>query len=115
MSTRPNILLIQADQLKPQVLPCYGGVADTPHLDGLAGDGVVFRNAYSASPVCSNSRLALSTGRYAQRWGAYYYGVGGLPTAEFTIAEMMREAGYDRGQIQALIDAGAVRSKSEEI
>ena len=43
---RPNILLIQADQLKPQVLSSYGGPAVTPYLDQLADQGVVFENAY---------------------------------------------------------------------
>ena len=66
----------------------------TPHLDSLAQSGVVFRNAYSTSPICSASRLGLSTGRYHQRWGGYYYGQGGVPTAEQTIAELMKEAGY---------------------
>jgi arylsulfatase B len=94
---RPNVIVILADDV---------GYADvgfqtivqpdihTPNLDKLAENGVVFRNAYASSPICSNSRLALSTGRYQERWGAYYYGQGGLPTDEYTIAEMMREAGY---------------------
>ena len=39
---QPNILFIQADQLKPQVMPGYGGKAVMPHLDRLCGEGVVF-------------------------------------------------------------------------
>ncbi|MEM6884582.1 MAG: sulfatase-like hydrolase/transferase [Verrucomicrobiota bacterium] len=96
-SDLPNVIVILADDL---------GYADvgfhkvsepdvsTPHLDQLAASGAVFEDAYSSSPVCSNSRLSLLTGRYAQRWGAYYYGQGGLPTSEKTTAEMLLKAGY---------------------
>lgn len=93
----PNVIVILADDLGYADVGFHEGVADgvcTPNLDQLAAGGIVFRNAYSSSAVCSNSRLSLSTGRYAQRWGGYYYGEGGLPSNEYTIAEMMREAGY---------------------
>ncbi len=97
-ATKPNVIVIVADDLgyadvgfQPIVAP--DGVC-TPNLDLLAKTGVVFTDAYAASPICSNSRLALTTGRYQQRWGTYWYGDGGMPTAEQTIAEMMKEAGY---------------------
>lgn len=94
---RPNVIVIVADDIGYGDVGFHAAVADgvvTPNLDELARSGVVFENAYAASPICSNSRLALATGRYAQRWGAYYYGDGGLPSDESTIAEVMREAGY---------------------
>lgn len=97
LAETPNVIVILADDLGYADVGFHDVVTEdvhTPNLDKLAKTGVVFRNAYSSSPVCSNSRLALSTGRYAQRWGAYYYGEGGLPSTEYTIAEMMREAGY---------------------
>lgn len=94
---RPNVIVILADDLGYADAGFQQAVSadvHTPNLDRLAASGIVFRRAYAAAPVCSNSRLALSTGRYPHRWGAYYYGQGGLPTAEHTIAEMMRAAGY---------------------
>jgi arylsulfatase B len=94
---QPNVIVIVADDIGYGDVGFHAAVADgvvTPNLDRLAQQGVVFENAYAASPICSNSRLALVTGRYAQRWGAYYYGDGGLPSGEHTMAEMMREAGY---------------------
>lgn len=94
---KPNVIVIVSDDQGYADAGFQEVVADgvtTPNLDKLAASGVVFRNAYASSPVCSNSRLALSTGRYQQRWGAYHYGQGGLPSNEYTIAEMMREAGY---------------------
>ncbi|MBK1875776.1 sulfatase family protein [Pelagicoccus mobilis] len=96
-SDRPNVIVIVADDLGYADVGFHDVVAEdihTPNLDRLANSGVVFRNAYASSPICSNSRLAMTTGRYQQRWGAYYYGQGGMPTTEFSIAEMMKEAGY---------------------
>ncbi|MEM9016191.1 MAG: sulfatase-like hydrolase/transferase [Verrucomicrobiota bacterium] len=94
---RPNVIVILADDLGYADVGFHNVVAEdvaTPNLDRLAASGVVFKNAYATSPICSASRLGLSTGRYQQRWGAYHYGQGGLPSDEFTIAEMMKEAGY---------------------
>ncbi|WP_298369746.1 sulfatase-like hydrolase/transferase [uncultured Lutibacter sp.] len=94
---KPNVIVILADDVGYADVGFQDVVQPditTPNLNKLAENGIVFRNAYASSPVCSNSRLALSTGRYQQRWGAYYYGQGGLPSNEYTIAEMMKEAGY---------------------
>ena len=84
---KPNVIVIVSDDQGYADAGFQEVVADgvtTPNLDKLAASGVVFRNAYASSPVCSNSRLALSTGRYQQRWGAYHYGQGGLPSNEYT-------------------------------
>lgn len=93
----PNVIVIIADDLGYADVGFQDVVAagvTTPNLNSLAQSGVIFRNAYASSPVCSSSRLGISTGRYPSRWGAYYYGQGGLPTTEHTIAEMMKEVGY---------------------
>jgi len=96
--SKPNVIVILADDLGYADVGFHDVVAPdgvcTPNIDSLAKTGAIFHNAYSTSPVCSNSRLGLSTGRYQHRWGAYYYGQGGMPTKEQTIAEMMKEAGY---------------------
>ncbi len=61
---RPNILFILSDQHAQRVLGCYGDqTGSTPRLDALAREGVVFDNAYCASPICGPSRMALMTGR----------------------------------------------------
>lgn len=95
---KPNVIVIVADDLGYADVGFQDVVASdgicTPNLDSLAKSGVVFTEAYASSPICSNSRLALSTGRYQHRWGAYWYGEGGMPSTEKTIAEMMKEAGY---------------------
>ncbi len=72
MAARPNILLIMADQLAPQFLPCYGhGVVKTPVLDKLASDGVTFDAAYTNSPLCAPSRFVMMSGRLPSKIAAW--------------------------------------------
>ena len=59
----PNIVLIMADDLGWKDLHCYGNEKlDTPHIDRLAKQGLLFTDAYSAAPVCTPTRAALMTG-----------------------------------------------------
>ena len=69
-STQPNIVLFFTDQLRADALGCYGNqICMTPNIDRLAGDGVIFNNAYTTSPVCSASRSSLMTGLYPHNHG----------------------------------------------
>lgn len=92
--SRPNFLIIQADQLTSEVLASYGRpLARTPHIDALAARGTVFRNAYCSYPLCGPSRMSMMTGRLASRIGAYDN------AAEFrseipTFAHYLRAQGY---------------------
>ena len=93
-----NVVLIFADDLGTLDLNCYGSKdLHTPHLDALAARGVRFTQFYAAAPVCSPSRAALLTGRYPQRAGVPR-NVGlhatGLPSAQVTIAELLKPVGY---------------------
>jgi arylsulfatase len=61
--TKPNIVLILADDLGYSQLGCYGEARiRTPHIDRLAAEGTRFTQAYSGSPVCAPSRCCLMTG-----------------------------------------------------
>lgn len=99
---RPNIVIIFADDLGYGDLGCQGHpTLRTPHLDRLAAEGVRFTDFYAAAPVCTPSRAALLTGRYAVRSGMYgRRGVlfpdsaGGLPPEEITLARLLRAQGY---------------------
>jgi arylsulfatase A-like enzyme len=103
--SRPNFVFILADDLG------YGDVGaykkqpskiPTPHIDRIAAEGIRFTDAHSPSSVCSPTRYALLTGRYAWRtrlqrgvigpWGAPL-----LAPERLTVAELLREHGYTTG------------------
>lgn len=69
-ASKPNIVFIIADQLRPDFLGCYGAnFIDTPHIDRLAQQGIRYERAYSASPVCVPARASLLTGMNAVKNG----------------------------------------------
>ncbi len=68
-SDKPNIVFILADDLGYGDVGCYNAQSKipTPHLDRLAREGMRFTDAHSPSSVCTPTRYALLTGRYAWR------------------------------------------------
>ena len=72
--TRPNIILILADDLGFNDVSLYNGGAGsgslmTPNIDQIAKDGVMFENGYAANAMCAPSRASIMTGRYSTRFG----------------------------------------------
>ncbi|MBT3727834.1 MAG: sulfatase-like hydrolase/transferase [Candidatus Marinimicrobia bacterium] len=72
--TRPNIILILADDLGFNDVSLYNGGAGsgsllTPNIDQIAKDGVMFKNGYAANAMCAPSRASIMTGRYSTRFG----------------------------------------------
>ena len=66
---RPNIILVFIDDMGWSDFSCFGNDdAKTPHIDQLAAEGIAFEQFYVNSPICSPSRVAVSTGQYPQRW-----------------------------------------------
>ena len=95
IATKPNIILILADDLGFNDVSFYnGGAADgslkTPNIDNLAKEGVAFLNGYAASPVCSPSRAAIMTGRYSSRYGFEFTP---YPAQAAKIMNLLREDG----------------------
>lgn len=99
---QPNLIVIVADDLGYADLGVYGaqGIA-TPNLDRMADEGVRFTGFYSNSTICTPTRAALLTGRHSARVGLDrpipLTGPGsgdGLPAAEETLPEILRQAGY---------------------
>ena len=102
---RPNIILINADNLGYGDFGCYGNkIHRTPVIDNLAREGVRFTDFYAASPVCTSSRAALLTGCYPRRNGMHEFkwdgsvlrpvSPHGLHPDEITLAELLRGKGY---------------------
>ncbi|MXY56516.1 MAG: sulfatase-like hydrolase/transferase, partial [Gammaproteobacteria bacterium] len=61
VASRPNVVVVVADDVGFSDLGAYGGEIRTPHIDAIASRGVVFSN-FHASPMCSPSRAMLLTG-----------------------------------------------------
>jgi len=73
-STRPNIILVFIDDMGWADLSCFGNTdAMTPNIDRMATEGIAFDQFYVNSPICSPSRIAISTGQYPQRWNITSY------------------------------------------
>jgi len=69
MQSQPNIILIFIDDMGWGDLSCFGNTeAATPNIDRMAKEGITFEQFYVNSPICSPSRVAISTGQYPQRW-----------------------------------------------
>jgi len=100
--SKPNILLIVSDDTGYGDLGAYlGGEArgmPTPNFDQLAADGMMFTSFY-AQPSCTAGRAAMQTGRIPNRSGmttvAFQGQGGGLPAAEWTLASVLKTAGYN--------------------
>nr|WP_290928876.1 sulfatase-like hydrolase/transferase [Haliscomenobacter sp.] len=94
----PNILFILADDWSYPFASIYGDtLLRTPNLDRLAKTGVVFTQAYCASPSCTPSRSAILTGKYPHNLGEGVNLVGKLDTAEITYVDLLQKHGYAVG------------------
>ena len=99
--TRPNIIIIMADDMGYSDIGCYGGEIKTPNLDALAANGMRFTQFYNTARCCP-TRATLLTGLYAHQAGIGHmtsnYGIpqyqGFLNKECLTIAEALKPAGY---------------------
>ncbi|MFW6038949.1 MAG: sulfatase [bacterium] len=93
-SSKPNVLLIMADQLRADALGCSGNPVDaTPNIDALAARGVSFDRVFTAYPVCAPNRGSVATGCYPSVHGLSTNGVP-LPSTRPTLMETLRQNGY---------------------
>lgn len=105
-NTRPNILLITADQLRFDYIGAYQTgekFMDTPNIDALAREGRLYRNAYSPNPVCIPARHNLITGLTARHHGFddNYFGPEAKPAPWNlpTFAQILSDAGYSTAAV----------------
>jgi arylsulfatase A-like enzyme len=113
--TKPNIVLIFADDLGWKDVGYQGGVVfETPNIDRLAREGMVFTAGYASAGNCAPSRACLLSGDYTPRHGVYAVGStdrgpknemrlvpipnkSGLAQANITVADALKAAGYVTG------------------
>ncbi|MFK8113334.1 MAG: sulfatase [Rubripirellula sp.] len=98
-AAKPNIVLFFVDDFGQRDLSCYGSTLyETPHMDKLAAEGMLFTNAYSAYPRCVPSRQGLLSGKYPARVRFQADKAGSrehqLPLSEVTFGEALQEFGY---------------------
>jgi arylsulfatase A-like enzyme len=109
---RPNIVFILADDLGwADTTPYVRDLHQTPNLERLAAEGVTFRRAYAAAPVCTPTRASIMTGKHPARLQMTIWRESArnpprknrwlpplvtedLPHSETTLAEVLRDAGY---------------------
>jgi choline-sulfatase len=91
---RPDILIVMADQLTTAAMPFHGNpVTQAPAMDALAESGVVFDNAYTASPLCTPARASLMTGLLPSNTHSYD-NAAGFSSELPTFAHHLRDEGY---------------------
>jgi len=103
-ASRPNVVMLLADDLGYQDVGCYDGPVETPNIDSLAKLGTRFSDFYSGCAVCSPSRATLITGRHHIRAGVYSWihdqsQKSHLLLRENTLAEILKDAGYATAHI----------------
>ncbi len=105
---KPNILLILLDDYGWRDTGCYGSTFyETPNLDKLAAQGMLFTDAYASCPVCSPTRASIMTGKYPATVGITNFIAGNgwgklkgvpyvhcLPDDEVTLAHALKRGGY---------------------
>jgi arylsulfatase A-like enzyme len=91
-TSRPNIVLILVDQMRPDHL----SGAHAPNISALAQNGIVFLHAYTASPLCSPSRNSMITGLYPSQTGIYGNQTGPISDdlRDQTFMHRLQQAGY---------------------
>ncbi len=96
---RPNIIFYFSDQQRWDTMGCYGQRLNvTPVLDALAGEGMLFQNAFTCQPVCGPARACLQTGMYAAEVGCHTnHRI--LPEGMDTLARRLNAGGYETAYV----------------
>ncbi|MEM9280717.1 MAG: sulfatase-like hydrolase/transferase [Verrucomicrobiota bacterium] len=99
---RPNIIFLLTDDHRQTDLGCYGNeMVQTPHLDRLAAEGVLFENASITSAICTPSRITFFLGQFERRHGVNFNSGTSVPLAAWahSYPVLLRESGYFTGYV----------------
>ena len=95
---RPNVVFIMADDHAAHAISAYGSrVNQTPNLDRLAREGMLFANAFVTNSICTPSRAAILTGAYSHKNGVPVF--NRFDGSQPTVAKLLQAAGYHTGMI----------------
>lgn len=99
LQRRPNIILLVVDDQRWDTLGCMGNpIVQTPHIDSLAADGVVFDQFFCTTSICATSRASILSGQYARRHGIHgFREMFSEDAFDDTFAGRLRAAGYRTG------------------
>lgn len=112
---RPNLVLIIADDLAWDDLGCYEHpTIQTPNIDRLAKEGMLFTHAFLTASSCSPSRASIITGKYPHQTGAEQLHWP-LPAQQITFVESLKQAGYWTGQAGKWHLGDAVKDRFHKI
>ena len=90
----PNMIIFIADDVSWDDLGCYGNKqVHTPNIDGLAEEGIIFKNAYLTTSSCSPSRNSIIMGRYPHNTGAAELHTS-PPVEMISLPEILKSKGY---------------------
>jgi arylsulfatase A-like enzyme len=97
-AARPNVVFIMADDHAAHAISAYGSrVNETPGLDRLAREGMLFESAFVTNSICAPSRAAILTGAYSHRNGVPVF--NRFDGSQTTVATLLQAAGYHTGMI----------------
>lgn len=100
-SKRPNIIFLLTDDQRWDMLGCMGNdIIQTPNIDAMAAQGVIFDNAFVTTSICCTSRAGIFTGQYARRHGINDFSTDFTPEQlSQTYPMLLKNAGYRVGFI----------------
>jgi arylsulfatase A-like enzyme len=91
---RPNILFIFTDDHSSQAISAYGSkINQTPHMDRIAKEGMLFRNCFVSNAICGPSRAVIQTGKYSHLNGFLTNG-NSFDGSQQTFPKLLQKAGY---------------------
>jgi arylsulfatase A-like enzyme len=95
---RPNIVFIMSDDHAAHAISAYGSrVNETPSLDRIAREGMLFRNVFVTNSICTPSRASILTGAYSHKNGVPVF--NRFDGSQTTVAKLLQAAGYHTGMI----------------
>jgi len=95
-----NLILLSLDTTRKDRLSCYGFSKETtPNLDRIAAEGILFEQPYTPVPITLPAHASMLTGLYPYQHGVRNNGTYVLAAEHITLAELLKERGYETGAI----------------